>query len=301
MRLLCAGIVQTQTIRLLFTYGAWAYFTSVYGFSRAWQTTFCREIAMYNRRLMATGWPFVGNIKALIEVFMKRALGRAVVAAAGWLGLGIFAVCAPLAAQTVAAPDAAKGQTLYNDGDAARGIIACMTCHGAAGNSTIPVNPNLAAQPHEYLAKQLHAFQSKDGAAPLRNGANGAPTVMGPMVLALTDEDVRNLAFYLTQQALDLETAATATQEATMERGQQIWRAGIPERRVAACAACHAANGAGIPAQYPRLAGQFPDYIAEQLRLFRSGDRVNDVMHEIADRMNDADIAAVADYAAGLR
>jgi len=228
---------------------------------------------------------------------MKRALGRTMIASV----LGLFAGCGAAVAQGAAAPDATRGQTLYNDGDAARGIIACMTCHGPAGNSTIPVNPNLAAQPHEYLVKQLHAFQSRDGAAPLRNGAGGAPTVMGPMVLALTDEDVRNLAFYLTQQTLDLTTAATATQEATMERGQQIWRAGLPERRVPACAACHAPNGAGMAAQYPRLAGQFPDYIAEQMRLFRSGDRVNDIMHDVADRMNDADIAAVADYAAGLR
>jgi len=225
----------------------------------------------------------------------RRALGRAALVCA--LSLGATAA----AAQGTAAPDAARGATLYNDGDAGRGIIACMTCHGAAGNSTIPVNPNLAAQPHEYLIKQLHGFQSKDGAAPLRNGAGGAPTVMGPMVLALTDADIRDLAFYLTQQRLDLDAAATATREATMERGQQIWRGGLPERRVPACAGCHAPNGAGMPAQYPRLAGQFPDYIAEQLRLFRSGDRVDAVMHDIADRMNDADIAAVADYAAGLR
>jgi len=233
-------------------------------------------------------------IKNILHKPLHRALRRTALACALLLGT-------TAAAQGIAAPDAARGATLYNDGDAARGIIACMTCHGAAGNSTIPVNPNLAGQPHEYLIKQLHGFQTKEGTAPLRNGAGGAPTVMGPMVLALTDEDIRDLAFYLTQQRLDLEIAATATQETTMERGQQIWRGGLPERRVPACAGCHAPNGAGMPAQYPRLAGQFPDYIAEQLRLFRSGDRVDAVMHDIADRMNDADIAAVADYAAGLR
>jgi len=233
-------------------------------------------------------------IKDILRGFSRRALHATLAISAVWPGA--FA-----SAQNLTAPDAARGATLYNDGDAARGVIACMTCHGAAGNSTIPVNPNLAAQPHEYLITQLHGFQSKDGAKPVRNGAQGAPTVMGPMVSALSDEDIRDLAFYLTQQALNLDTAATATQEATMERGQQIWRAGLPERRVPACAGCHAANGAGMPAQYPRLAGQFPAYIAEQLRLFRSGDRANDVMHDIADRLNDADIAAVADYAAGLR
>jgi cytochrome c553 len=87
-----------------------------------------------------------------------------------------------------------------------------------------------------------------------------------------------------------------------MERGQHIWRAGLADRKVPACAACHAANGAGIPSEYPRLAGQHPAYIAEQLKLFRSGDRANSkVMFDIADRMSDSDIAAVSDYAAGLR
>jgi cytochrome c553 len=86
-----------------------------------------------------------------------------------------------------------------------------------------------------------------------------------------------------------------------VDLGQKIWRGGLPERNVPACAACHSANGAGMPAQYPRLSGQFPTYIEEQLKLFRSGDRKNDIMFAIADRMSDADIKAVSDYAAGLR
>jgi len=232
-------------------------------------------------------------IKHILHSLSRSALQGVIVVA----GLA----CTSVAAQGVTAPDAARGATLYKDGDLARGIIACMTCHGDAGNSTIPMNPNLAGQPHEYLVKQLHGFQSKDGAPATRNGTGGAPTAMSPLVTALSDEDIRDIAFYLTQQSLNMETAGTATQESTMERGQKIWRAGLPERRVPACAGCHAPNGAGMPAEYPRLAGQFPSYIAEQLHLFRSGDRANDVMHDIADRMNDADIAAVADYAAGLR
>lgn len=235
----------------------------------------------------------------MIEVLMKRMLSRAFSATGLLLGSSIVSVAA--AAQGVPAPDAAKGEMLYNNGDLDRGVIACMTCHGAAGNSMIPVNPNLAGQPHEYLVKQLHDFQSKDGATPRRNGPDGAPSAMSAMVPALTEDDIRNVAFYLTQQKLDFSTAATATKEDTMERGQRIWRGGLPDRRVPACAACHAPNGAGIPGDYPRLAGQFPTYIAEQLRLFRSGDRKNDIMFDIADRMSDADIDAVADYAAGLR
>ncbi|RTZ45817.1 c-type cytochrome [Candidimonas sp. SYP-B2681] len=202
----------------------------------------------------------------------------------------------------VAKPDAAKGEQLYANGDAARGILACASCHGAAGNSTIPANPNLASQPHEYLVKQLNDFKSKDGKPAARRGAGGADSVMTTFAAPLTPADMQNIAYYLTQQPLDPKTAATASKEATMERGQHIWRGGLPDRKVPACAGCHSPNGAGVPGQYPRLAGQHPSYIADQLKLFRSGDRANsEPMHAIGDRMSDSDIAAVADYAAGLR
>lgn len=125
---------------------------------------------------------------------------------------------------------------------------------------------------------------------------------MSPFAKLLTEEEVRNVAYYLSLQKLDYETAATASNEGTMERGQKIWRGGLPERNVPACAGCHGPAGAGIPGEFPRIAGQYPSYIADQLKLFRSGDRANGpMMHDIGDRMSDADIAAVADYAAGLR
>ncbi|WP_353152142.1 c-type cytochrome [Pollutimonas bauzanensis] len=233
---------------------------------------------------------------------MKRMLSRMVVASG--LLLGSSAVSIAYAADiAVAKPDAAKGEQLYANGDMARGILACASCHGAAGNSTIPLNPNLAAQPHEYLVKQLGDFKSKDGKAPAaRRGAGGADTVMSAFAAPLTPEDMQNIAYYLTQQPLAAETAGTASNEATMERGQHIWRGGLPDRNVPACAGCHSPNGAGVPGRYPRLSGQHPTYIAEQLKLFRSNDRANSQeMHDIADRMSDGDIAAVADYAAGLR
>ncbi len=111
-----------------------------------------------------------------------------------------------------------------------------------------------------------------------------------------------NVSYFIGLQELNYETAATASNVETMERGQKIWRAGIAERGVPACAACHSPNGAGVPAQFPRLAGQFPSYLEAQLKLFRSNDRANSpMMHDIADRMSDDDISAVADYAAGLR
>jgi len=254
-------------------------------------------------RVCGQAWaPFCALIDAIVEVFMKRVLSRMLVASGLLLGASALSTTS-FAAEGAAGPvkpDAAKGGQLFDQGDAARGIIACASCHGAAGNSTIPVNPNLAAQSHEYLAKQLADFQVKPGAKlPVRNGAGGNPTPMTAMAQNLTPADMQNIALYLAQQPL--KEPATAGQEKLVDLGQKIWRGGLPDRKVPACASCHSANGAGIPSQYPRLSGQFPMYIEEQLKLFRSGDRKNDVMFAIADRMSDADIKAVSDYAAGLR
>jgi cytochrome c553 len=231
---------------------------------------------------------------------MKRVLSRAL-AAAG-LALGLAAVPAAYAADAAPAkPDAAKGGQLYDQGDPARGVIPCSSCHGPAGNSTIPANPNLAGMPHEYLVKQLAEFKIKDGAKqPLRRGPGGDPTPMTVNVKPMTDADILNVALYLSQQPV--KEMATAGYKDRIEPGRKIWRAGIPERGVPACASCHGAAGAGMPSQYPRLAGQFPSYLEAQLNLFRSGDRANsEPMADIASRMTDAQIKAVADYAAGLR
>ena len=233
---------------------------------------------------------------------MKYLLSKVVLSSC--LLLGVSTMSPSIAADAAAGPakpDAAKGATLYEQGDAARGVVACVSCHSAGGNSTIPANPNLAAQSHEYIYKQLAEFRPKAGATEaLRKGVDGAPSVMSAMVAALTEDDMRNLSIYLTQQKLT--EAATATNPKVVERGQHIWRAGVPDRNVPACAGCHSPNGAGIPGQYPRLGGQYPSYIEEQLKLFRAGHRANGpMMNQIADRMSDADIKAVSDYAAGLR
>lgn len=232
---------------------------------------------------------------------MKQVFSKVLLA--GGLLLGLSVVSTSFATEVaVPKPDAAKGEQLFTKGDPARGIVACVTCHGAGGNSTIAANPNLAAQPHEYLAEQLESFRSKDGKAPSRRGKGGADTVMSAFAKALTKSDIQNVAYYLAQQKLDWAKAGVATDKTTVALGQRIWRGGIPDRRVPACASCHSANGAGLPGKFPRLAGQHPGYLVEQLTLFRNGDRANsDMMHEIANRLTDADIAAVADYAAGLR
>lgn len=185
--------------------------------------------------------------------------------------------------------DTAKGGTLYTSGDASRGITACVACHGAAGNSTITLNPKLAGQHDAYLQKQLHDFKG-----PSRNNA-----VMTSISKALSDEDIRNLSAYLAEQK---PAPGAAKNKDTVEWGKKIFRGGIPEKNVPACAGCHSPNGVGIPAQYPRLAGQHQDYGVAQLVNFRTGARNNSAqMTAIGKRMSDDEMKAVSDYIAGLK
>ncbi|WP_334189490.1 c-type cytochrome [Noviherbaspirillum sp.] len=185
--------------------------------------------------------------------------------------------------------DPAKGEALYTKGDATRNLVACVSCHGAAGNSTIVQNPKLAGQHEAYLFKQLADFRT-----PQRNNP-----IMTPISKALTDEDMRNLSAYLVTQ---VQKPGAAKSKETIDIGKQIYRAGIAEKNVPACAGCHAPNGAGIPAQFARLGGQHQEYTAAQLVNFRSGARNNSQqMTTIAKRMSDDEIKAVSDYIAGLK
>jgi cytochrome c553 len=187
------------------------------------------------------------------------------------------------------APDPAKGSALYSTGDATRAIPACVSCHGDAGNSTIAQNPKLAAQHEAYIAKQLANFKSGE-----RNNA-----IMGPIAKALTDDEARNLAAFLNAQSLK---PGAAKNKDTVEFGKKIYRAGIAEKNVPACAGCHGPAGAGIPAQFARLGGQHQDYTIAQLTNFNNGSRNNNpIMTTIAKRMSTDEIQAVADYVAGLK
>ncbi|MCX8145445.1 MAG: cytochrome c4 [Azovibrio sp.] len=184
--------------------------------------------------------------------------------------------------------------------DPAKGKVVaetiCVACHGADGNSMSAANPHLAGQVQDYIYKQLVNFKAVDGKPAARNNA-----IMAGMVAALSDEDMKNVAAWYAQQTLK---PAVATQEALIARGKQLWRAGDAAKGIPACAGCHGPAGKGLPAQYPRLAGQFPEYTEAQLKSFRSGERANDperMMRDIADRLSDSDIKAVAEYAAGLR
>ncbi len=172
----------------------------------------------------------------------------------------------------------------------------CGACHGTDGNSQIPTNPKLAGQHAEYLNKQLKNFKSEGG-----KPAERANAIMGGMVAALSEDDMKGLATYFAGQQLKPESAKN---KASIELGQKLWRAGDIKRGIPACAACHGPAGAGLPAQYPRLSGQFADYTEAQLKAFRAGERANDpakMMRTIALKMTDPEIKAVADFAAGLR
>jgi len=185
--------------------------------------------------------------------------------------------------------DPAKGETIYTSGDAARNIPACVACHGAAGNSTIVQNPKLSAQHDPYTYKQLMNFRTPERTNP----------IMSPIAKALTEQDMHNIAAWLDKQE---SKPGAAKNKNSIDLGKKIYRGGIAEKNVPACASCHGATGGGIPAQFARLAGQHQEYTGAQLTAFRAGARNNSPqMTTIAKRLSDDEIAAVSDYIAGLK
>ncbi len=165
----------------------------------------------------------------------------------------------------------------------------CVACHGLDGYSPISANPNIGGMPPEYIAKQLEYFKS----------GKRVNAIMQGMSANLSPDDMKALGtYYFAQRG---KTAAIARKQAVAEHGQKIYRVGIPQAKVPACAGCHGGTGAGIPALFPKLAGQWPEYSLSQLRAYASGERKNPQMNTITSRMNDSDLAAVAEYIAGMR
>lgn len=196
------------------------------------------------------------------------------------MAAALAAPALPAFAQS-AKPDLAKGEASYS--------AVCAACHAADGNSTIAVNPTLAQQHPEYLVKQLKEFKS---------GVR-ADAVMQGMAALLTDEDMLNVAAWLASQKAK---EGFAKDKDLVSLGERIYRGGIQDRSIAACTGCHSPSGAGIPSQYPRLSGQHADYTVKQLTDFRDGKRGNNPqMRDVAAKLNDREIKAVADYIAGLR
>jgi len=188
---------------------------------------------------------------------------------------------APAAAPKAAKPDLVKGEASYT--------AVCAACHGADGNSAIAANPKLSQQHPEYLVKQLQEFKS---------GKRNNPVMKG-FASMLSDEDMKNIAYWVASKPAK---AGFAKDKNLVALGERIYRGGIADRNIAACAGCHSPNGAGVPAQYPRLSGQHADYTVTQLNTFRDGSRANSAqMTQVAAKLNDKEIKAVADYIAGLR
>ncbi|MES2415373.1 MAG: c-type cytochrome [Pseudomonadota bacterium] len=201
--------------------------------------------------------------------------------AAGETGQAATPAAAAPAPAKVTKPDLVKGEASFT--------AMCASCHGADGNSGIPANPKLSQQHPEYLVKQLQEFKAGKRKSPIMQG----------FAAALSEDDMKNISYWAASKkgkpgfSKDKDLAAL---------GERIYRGGVADRQIAACAGCHSPNGAGIPAQYPRLGGQHADYIASQLTTFRDGGRQNSLqMNQVAARLNDREIRALADYIAGLR
>ncbi|MFM8900259.1 MAG: c-type cytochrome [Burkholderiales bacterium] len=184
------------------------------------------------------------------------------------------------AAAVAPKPDLVKGQAIATN--------VCMACHTFDGKRGAPANPILQGQHPEYLVKQLADFK-----AGKRKNA-----VMQGFAATLSEEDMRNVAAFYASKA---PVPGNATSKETVALGEKIYRGGISDRAIPACAGCHSPNGAGIPSQYPRLGGQHAAYTQAQLTAYRDGGRVNTQMTGVAAKMSDKEIKAVADYIAGLR
>jgi cytochrome c553 len=197
------------------------------------------------------------------------------------LAFATFSAAQANETKAAAKPDLVKGAAISTQ--------VCAACHTADGSRGSPANPILQGQHPEYLAKQLTEFK-----AGIRKNA-----VMQGMAAVVSDEDIKHVAaFYASKQA----KPGFAKDKTLVELGEKIYRGGIADRSIPACAACHSPNGAGMPAQYPRLAGQHSDYTEAQLIAFRSGARANNAqMTGVAAKLNDREIKAVSDYIAGLR
>ncbi len=213
--------------------------------------------------------------------FFATPIVSAIVLAIGFAaGPAMAATAADGAASAAFRPDAAKGRALS---------APCQACHLADGKRGLPANPILQAQHAEYLVKQLAEFKSVKRKNPIMNG----------MAAPLSPQDMQHLAAFYASTA---PVAGAARVRETIALGESIYRGGILAKQVPACSGCHSPNGAGIPAQFPRVGGQHAEYLEAQLVLFRSGERANSTqMTTIASKMNDNEIKAVADYMAGLR
>jgi cytochrome c553 len=182
----------------------------------------------------------------------------------------------------------------HAEGDAQAGKAktkSCAICHGQDGNSTTPQWPKIAGQHANYLEEQLIGFRSG-----VRIGK-----VMNEMAGELSDQDIKDLAAYFSQQTPVLGE----TDPKLLPHGRKVYRGGIAEAELPACMACHGPNGQGNPGSgYPLLSGQHAEYIYIALQGYADGlveGKNSYMMTDIARRMTDRDMRAVATYVEGLR
>ena len=170
--------------------------------------------------------------------------------------------------------------------------VVCSACHGVDGNSVVPMWPKLAGQHAKYLDTQLkHFAQGESGP---RNNAQ-----MYPWAVNLTPQDRADLAAYFESKA---PVYGEAENRDDLELGQRIYHGGLIEIGLAACSSCHGPAGLGnAPANFPALAGQHSQYTYDQLKHFKSGERVAVMMNSIAQKMSDEQMQAVANYIQGLQ
>ena len=187
----------------------------------------------------------------------------------------------------------ASVQLALAQGDASAGrskAAICATCHGAEGNSELPINPKLAGQNATYITKQLMDYKS---------GVRSNQT-MSAMVLNLSEQDMQDISAWYSSQQVTLQGADPKF----VELGESLYRAGNKELAVAACSACHSPTGRGnAPAGFPSLGGQHAEYTLQQLKDFRAGVRQNDessMMRIVVERLTDRELEALASYVSGL-
>lgn len=198
---------------------------------------------------------------------------------AGLMAL-VYASAAAAAPAPESKPDLQRGQQIAT--------TVCAACHGANGVSPSPAQPHLAGQNAGYIAKQLAAFKSGTRVNP----------IMTAMAATLSPEDMQSVGDYFEMQK---PVHSVARDKALASSGQKIWRGGNKQLGVPACAGCHGAGGHGIPAQYPRLAGQYPDLLLGWLKAYANGTRSSEVMGPIAARLAEPDMKAVVEYISGLQ
>jgi cytochrome c553 len=211
------------------------------------------------------------NLGVVSDMTAKFVGSLALVAIVGW------------GSSALAAGDAAAGQAK---------AAVCMACHGMDGNSANPEWPSIAGQHESYIVKQLKHFKAGER----------QNVLMTPMAAILSDQDMEDLAAYYASQAL---RPTGETEPSKLKLGERLYRAGVPDRGLPACNACHGPTGAGVAgAGYAAIGGQHATYAALQLRAYKAATRATDpnqMMRDVAARLTEEEIDAVASYVQGLR